>query len=154
MICSSFPIRPLRDEFAGEAELAIAALLAADLEHAFRAADLLHQPFALLDGQRQWLLTVDVLAGAGGRHIHQGVPVVGRPVDDDVDVVALEQFAEVAVLVLGFELGLGLFRLLVIDVRHRDDRAEILRPIAVAASLPAAPDQANARPVVGSQRLG
>ena len=62
-------------------------------------AHLLHQALALVDRERERLLAVDVLAGPGGGDVDQRVPVVGRAVDDDVDVVALEQLAEIVELV-------------------------------------------------------
>ena len=65
----------------------IAAGLLGDLDHGL----------ALGDGQRQRLLAVDVLALAHGVDGDQGVPVVGRGDDDGVDVLAVEQLAEVLV---------------------------------------------------------
>ena len=54
-----------------------------------------HQPLALVDGQRQWLLAIDVLAGLECGEIHQRMPVVRRRVEDHVHVLAFEQLAEV-----------------------------------------------------------
>ena len=57
----SFPIRPFRDELAGEAEELVAALLRAGLQHDAVLAHRFHHPLAFVDGQRERLLGVDVL---------------------------------------------------------------------------------------------
>src|SRR5689334_6428905 len=44
---------PVADQFASQAEIPIAALLAPNLENAFVVAHGFHQPFALVDRERQ-----------------------------------------------------------------------------------------------------
>ena len=51
----------------------------------------------LLDAVGQRLLAIDVLAGLAGQDGDDRVPVVGRGDDDRVDVLAIEDLAEVAV---------------------------------------------------------
>ena len=92
------------------AELALADDLVAGLDQVRRAAALgahLHDPLVLagrgqhglplghVDADR--LLDVDVGAGLDGRDHRQGVPVVGRGDQDDVEVLLLEHLAVVAV---------------------------------------------------------
>ncbi len=72
-------------------------MLRANLDNAFRLVDDLGQNFALVDGQRKRLLGVNVFAAAAGRNVDRRVPMVGRPVDDHVDVAAFKHFAIVGV---------------------------------------------------------
>ena len=69
--------------------------LEADLDDAVVLPRRLDHPPALTDGRGERLLGVDVLpGGAGGRHMDR-VPVVGSGDDHGVDVLAVEQAAEV-----------------------------------------------------------
>ena len=81
------------DEFAGEPETFIAALLAAGLENAFGFVDGVYEVAAFVNGEGQRFFAVDIFAGVDGGNVDEGVPVVGCGVDDDVNVVALENFA-------------------------------------------------------------
>ena len=92
----SLPIRPLRTSSTAVWNCAVAALLRADLHDAARLLDDLAEDLAFVDRQRQRLLGVDVLAGLAGGDVDGRVPMVGRAVDDHVDVVAVEQLAVVA----------------------------------------------------------
>src|SRR5438552_2232881 len=86
------------DEFAGEPEIAFAALLAADLKDALVVAHGFHEALAFVDGEGERLLAVNILAGLHREQVYKRVPVVGRARDDGVDVVALHEFAKVPVL--------------------------------------------------------
>ena len=82
-------------------EALVAALLASGLEDAAEARDgVAHHP-PLPDRQRQGLLAVDVLAGSRGAADVDRMPVVRRPDDHRVDVVAREKIPEVVVRIAG-----------------------------------------------------
>jgi hypothetical protein len=61
---------PVADEFAGEPEAVVAALLAPGLEHGLVLAHGLHQPLALIDRQRERLLAIDILSRLHSRQVH------------------------------------------------------------------------------------
>jgi hypothetical protein len=44
---------------------------------------------AFVDGERERFFRVDVLAGFGRADVDQAVPVVGRAVDDGIDVISV-----------------------------------------------------------------
>ena len=73
------------DQLAGLSEPPVAALLAAGLEDASRPLHRRHQALPLVEREGQGLLAVHVLAGPQGGQVHEGVPMVGRGVDDHVD---------------------------------------------------------------------
>ena len=148
------------------AELALADDPVAGLDQVRRAAALradLHDPLVLarrgehglaldhVDADR--LLHVDVGPGLDGGDHRQGVPVVGRGDQDDVEVLLLEHLAVVGVgarlllrgLPRGDHLG-GLGQHLLVDVAQRDDldRRDLDQPEQVALAVPAAADQADA----------
>ena len=123
------------------AELAFADDPVAGLDQVRRAAALgadLHDPLVLARGgehrlaldhvDADRLLHVDVGAGLDGGDHRQGVPVVGRGDQDDVEVLLLEHLAVVGVgprrllrgLARGDHLG-GLGEHLLVDVAERDD---------------------------------
>ena len=133
------------DEFAGEAEALAAALLGAGLQDHLVVAHGLDHVAALIDGQGEGLLGVDVLLRAGGGDVDQAVPVVGRAVDDAVDVVALEQFPEIVgggggLAIFGEPLD-GAVDVAFVHIADRDDIAETLAFLRIAAALTAATDQ-------------
>lgn len=68
------------DQFAGQAEASVGALLAADLEDGVLPSSDLDQSLSLGDGQGQGLLAVDVLAAVRGLDGDQGVPVEGTTI--------------------------------------------------------------------------
>ena len=73
----------------------LAAPLRADLDHAVVLARRLAHLVALVDGLRQRLLDIDVLARLAGQDGGAGVPVVGSGDDHAVDVLVLEHPAKV-----------------------------------------------------------
>ena len=97
--------------------------------------------------------TVDVGPGLDGGDHRQGVPVVGRGDQDDVEVLLLEHLAVVAEgprlllrgLARGDDLG-GLGQHLLVDVAERDDldRRHLDQAQQVALAVPAGADQADA----------
>ena len=91
-------------QLAGEAEFAaeLAALLAADLENPAGVLGDLDHGLALVDGEGERLLAVDVLLFAHGLDGDEGVPVVGHGDGDGVDVRVVQQLSEVLVA-LGVE---------------------------------------------------
>ncbi len=111
---------PAADQFAGEAEVALAALLAAGLKHAAVSSHRRDHVPGLADRQRQRLLAVDVLAGPGRRARDDRVPVVGRGNQDGVDVLSLQQTLELVVLVAALErAGLPIGGVLLLDLLLR-----------------------------------
>ena len=88
-------MRPLRTSSQARRKFDIGALLAAALEDALVLLDRVAHGPALGDGQRQRLLAIDVLAGLRRQDDGHGVPVVRRADQDGVDVLAIEQFAEI-----------------------------------------------------------
>ena len=148
------------------AELALANDLVAGLDQVRRAAALgahLHDPLVLagrgqhrlalghVDADR--LLDVNINAGLDGRDHRQGMPVVGRGDQDDVEVFFLEHLAVVGErarsllrgLAVGDDVG-GLGQHLLVDVAQRDDldRRDLDQPEQVALAVPAAADQSHA----------
>src|SRR4051812_39732401 len=84
-------------EFAGETEITIAALLAADLENAFIIAHGFHETFAFVDGESERLLRIDVLASFQREQIDERVPMVWCAGDDRVHVIALHYLAKIII---------------------------------------------------------
>ena len=146
------------NQFTSEPEIAVAALLAADLNDALVVAHGFDEAFAFINGERERFLGVNILAGLDRQQVHERVPVVGRAGDDGVNVIALHELAKVLVLlrhlaVLGELLGRGL-GMAVVHVADGEHVAEVGGASAVAAALSAATDQCDAGTVIGTERLG
>ena len=92
------PRAPLFTKVHGIAEMRRAALLRAHLDDAIVAARGVDHDAALADGERERLFDVDVLARLARHDRRQRVPVIGRADDHRVDVLAIEDAAEVAVV--------------------------------------------------------
>ncbi len=84
-------------ELGGDAELFRRALLRAGLENAVGLAHLLHELDGLADIVGEGLFAVDIFAGADGGDGDVGVPVVGRGDDNDVDIFAGDDLAEIVI---------------------------------------------------------
>jgi len=144
------------------------AVLGGGLEYAAGFLHHLTEHPALGHGQGQRLFADDVLAGLGGHDRRDHMPVVWRAVGDHVDVLTVDEFAEVAVgraglVVLDAE-GLGvmfvhprpaLLASLLVDVADRNDLriavAEDLHQVPVDAVVAAA-DQPVDDPVARGGR--
>ncbi len=125
-----------------EHPVVVAPLLGADLDDPAGLLGDLAELLALVDGQRQRLLAVDVLARPHGVDADLGVPVVGRADDDGVDILAIEELAVVLVDV-GLPLadatvGLGLLGVALVDVADGQEVAVLGGPAGVARTLAAA----------------
>ena len=96
-----FADAPGAHHFAGEAEFAAGALLAADLKNAGVAVDGVDQVFGFADGEGERLFAVDILAGGAGGGGEQAVPVIGRGDEDGVDFLAVQ---EVVIVVIIFDV--------------------------------------------------
>ena len=96
MVCS-FAEAPVAGDLTGLAELLARSLLRAELEDAAVAMHRVAQDLDLVDAHAQRLLDVDVLAGADGGQGVQDVPGVERGDGHGVDIVAVQQFAEIVV---------------------------------------------------------
>ena len=119
---------------------------------AFFAASTIARPSEMV--RRQRLLAVDVLLGLAGGHEVQGVPVVGRGDDDGVEVLAVEQLAEVGV---GIGLAAGLLaggeQVGLVDVADGGDLAIVVRQEGVEQLVAAIADadEAEADALVGAE---
>ena len=74
-----------------------AALLRAGLENAFGLPMNFNKPLAFVDGQRERLFAVNILAGLHRSHGNQRVPVINRAADDGVNILSLQQPAKVGI---------------------------------------------------------
>src|SRR5438093_4759514 len=86
------------DQLAGEPKARVRPLLAAGLEDPAGLALGADELPALLDGEGERLLTVDIFAGLHRGIRDQGVPVVRCADNDGVDILPAQQLAEVAEL--------------------------------------------------------
>jgi hypothetical protein len=131
-------------------------LLAAGLQHRPVLAHRLHQPLAFVDGQRQRLLAIYVLARPHRRQVHQGVPMVRTALDHHVHIVPFHHPPQIARLrrrlaVLGELLDRGI-RVTFVHIAHRHDLAEPRGVLGVPAPHPAAADQRDPWTVIGSEQ--
>src|SRR5437870_6533935 len=149
------------NDFAGQPEVQVRALLAADLEDALGLPCHLEQGLALVDGQGERLLAIHVLAAPQGGDGGQRVPVVGRGDDHGVDVLAGAKLAEVAVtgdlvLVLLLRHFGDAFQVLLVDVAAGHD-AKRLVPLDVveqpALEAVAGADDADLNRIIGPDLL-
>ena len=142
-------------------ELRGAPLLGPDLDHSLVEASSPDHGSPLLNGQGEWLLDVDILAGLTGRHTLEGMPVVGCGHDDGIELLQVKDLAKVPGL-QGRGTGGGFNRtqclpgLSIVHVAkgratyplHLEEESQEL-----AASSPAT-NEANPNPVVGAQGIG
>ena len=141
------------DQFAGHPETLAAALLGAGLQDDLVVAHGFDDVFALVDGESERLFGIDVLLRLGGGDVDQAVPVVRGAVDDDVDVVALQQLAEIGECVGHLAiLGEGLDG--AVEVLWSTSQTATMSPkrrafLASPAAHAAAADQGDGRAVVG-----
>src|ERR1035437_7124151 len=87
----------IADQFAREAKTLAAALLRAGLENNFILTDGFDDVPALVNRERQRLFAIDILFGLGRRQVDERVPMIRRRLHDGVNVIALQQFSEVAI---------------------------------------------------------
>ncbi len=138
-----------------------AAPLRADLDDALMLARRSHHclPFDDVDADR--LLHVNVGAGLDSRDHRQGVPVVRRRDQHDVEVFLIEHFPVIGVrsrfflrrLPLGDHIGrVGQHSLVDVAKRHHFDRGHLDQPEQVGLTVPARADQADARRLIGEPR--
>ncbi len=140
------------DEFAGEVKIAAAALLRAGLENDLVVAHGLDDVAALVHGERERFLAIDILPGFGGGDIDERVPVIGRGLNDGVNVLALQQLAEVGEfrgrLAFAGELADGGRGVALIHVAHGHDIREPPGVAGVAPAHAATADQRHAGAIV------
>ena len=142
------------DQLTGKAEILVTTLLAAGLENAFGFAHGFHQSFPFVDRQRERFLTVNILARLERGEIDQRVPMVGRAIDDEMNVIALEQLAEILVR-LRVGPGLGRLREIgLVHVAHRQHLTQRRRLARDAAPTSTAANERDAGPVIRAERLG
>ena len=113
-----------------------------------------HLPF--FDGERQRFFRIEVFARPTGRDVDGRVPVVGRAVDDHLDVLA--RVEQLAVVLedgrLAAQGRCGLFRVLQIDVADGDDVAEFGGALHVVQPSSADADGRHEWPVVLGPKMG
>ena len=133
----------------GGDEVVHAAALRAHLQHALVLARCVADELAFLNGLRERLLGVAVLARLAGQQRHVRVPVVGRRDQHRVDALVVQDAPEV-VLLLGtralrlFEFRRDLVEHRLIDVAERADaRALLDEPQRHRAAFVAASDQSD-----------
>ena len=83
---------------------------------------------ALINRERQRLLTVHIFFGVGRRDVDERMPVIRRRLHDDVDVIPLQQLSKIAIFRGRFAILRkflrGLIRILLIHVADRQNVAE------------------------------
>ncbi len=141
------------DPVAGLDQMRGAAALGADLHDPLVLAGRGQHRLALGHVDADRLLDIDVGPRLDGRDHRQGMPVVGRGDQDDVQVLLLEHLAVVGVGARGLLRGLavrddlgGLGQHLLVDVAQRNDldRRDLDQPEQVGLAVPAAADQPDA----------
>ena len=85
------------DQFTSEPEARVAALLRSSLENALCLLRRGNQAFAFVDGQGERLFAVDILARLERGQVDERVPVIGRAIDDGVNIFAFEELPEISV---------------------------------------------------------
>ncbi len=71
-----------------QAKTMIASLPGSDLDNRIGRADFATQHLALVDGQRQRFLAVDIFSRTGRVNQHFGMPMIGRSNQNHIDIVA------------------------------------------------------------------
>jgi hypothetical protein len=136
----------ISNEFGGQPEPGIGALLAAGLEDSLGTTDGIADVAALLNRQSERLFAVNVFAGlrCGNRDFR--MPVIGGADNDGVDPAVSEQIAEVFVLravrskLLGRPVEVSLVYVAHSDDLHAGFAAQVH---GVAKALPIAPGRAT-----------
>ena len=143
----------LDDGVPGFDEMRCAAALGADLDDALVFAGRGEHGLAFDDIHADRFLHIDIGAGLDRGNHRQGVPMVGRGDQDDVEVPFLEHLAiiRVSARLLFRELAGGddfgcLRKHVLIDIAERDDldRRDLNQTEQVTLAIPAAADQTNA----------
>ena len=88
---------PVAHKFARMPTPGIRPPLAAALEDAVVAGDSARHGPAIVDGQTEWLLAVDVLPGGGRCYNHRTMPMIWSGNAHGVDIVTRQEFPEVTV---------------------------------------------------------
>src|SRR5687767_13458998 len=85
------------DEFARQTEIFPAALLTTGLEHALGLFYRANELFTVFNREGEWLLAIDIFAGAHRGERNERMPVINRPANDNVNIVALHHLSEIFV---------------------------------------------------------
>ncbi len=155
---------PVADEFAGEGEVALGPPLRAMLEHAAVAGHGVADGPPLGDGEGERLLAEHVLARLCRRDADHRVPVVGGADRDRINVVAVEEFAEVVVgraalvgalchqvRVVAFGGRAGGVAARLLRVAHGHHLARVQKRLHVARPASPDPDAADVDAVAGGR---
>ena len=147
------PQAPALHDVLGLSEVLAGSLLGADLDHAVVLAGGLDHHLPLVNGHRDRLLHVHVLAGLAGLDGHVGMPVIRSRDQDRVDVFGGDQLAEIRIDLGSGHHGQGEFEIRLVDFAESDDfdvvgqfqdRSQVV-PAATAASDHAEADLVLAR---------
>ncbi len=114
------------NQIASQPKLPAAPLLGARLQHLSCFSLYLDQSFALVNGQGQRFLAIDVFPCLHGADGHQGVPVVDRTANHRVNIFAFQQFAKISEAVRVGKVLFGGGKLVAVHVTDCNDLAESL----------------------------
>jgi hypothetical protein len=132
----------------GHEELRTTSLLSSDLHDTPSLLDGLAELFALVDGQRQGFLTVDVFARIDRIDYDFRVPVVRCANGHDIDVPTIQQLTIVSVyctLIAGCES----LRMSAIDIGAGNLLAQTTSGVADKRSTPTDTDAPNSQTLMG-----
>ena len=130
----------------------MAPLLCAGLQHDFVLAHGFDRSLTFVDGEREWLLGVNILLRRYGGDIDEGMPMIRRRLDNDVDVFPFEHFPEIRELYRHLFVFCELLRrgcgAAFVGVADRHDVTEPAGAVRIVSAHAAAADEGDAGAVV------
>mgnify|MGYP005652473789 FL=1 len=139
---------PVSNEFTGQSEVPVASLLTAGLENLLCVFGGLDDVFSFIDSEGEWFLTIDIFSCAHGGNRNQGVPVIDRSADDDVDILLSDEISKILKDFRSRVFLLSLSGADVINITDGDDLAKFSEESCTVASHPSATNEADIREVV------
>ena len=133
--------------------MGVAPLLRAGLQNATGILLGLDDMRAFVDGQCKRLLTVDVLTGLHGGNRDQRVPVIDRGADHGVDILLLQELAEIGIGLCRRIPPLEVRHVAFVDVAEGDDLAVRGRALPISP-VPWPPQPMRAKRKESFARLG
>src|SRR5208283_4153970 len=144
----------LGNEFLGQDVVLPTALLRTGLHDPIRGTNGSNEPVALLDGVGDGFFAVDVFACVDGGDDHRHMPVVGSADDHGVDVFAIEDLVEIAVVpCVRRELFLCFEPVGLINIANGNNvvRSDLIEEAHQVLATRAGADSANLDAVIRSQ---
>jgi hypothetical protein len=142
----------IANRFARQMKSLAAALLGAGLENNAVVAHGFDDMFAFVNSQRERFLAVNILLRLCRGDVDQGMPVVGHCLDYDINLVMIEEFAEIielrGCLATPAKLPSSGIYMGLINVTQGNNVPVPTGVPGIAASHSAATDERNARSVV------